>query len=657
MGDEEGSAWIELHSDGSKLPREMERDVKKAAEAVEHDMDDAGDEWGKTASKSMGERLKEEAPGIARKLEEGLRRSKVTTKVRVEYDKDNNVIRRFEETVTTSLRNAFENASQPGGPISKIGMGVADAIGAGFNVSGRSPLIGVFALIIGAVADLIIGLVQLLNAAIAVLFIVPQLLTAIGLQAGVLFIAFQGVGEAIAGAFSAKTPKELEKALIGLEPAARNFVKELLPLKGIFDNIKVIVQQRFFMELAGAMTKLINAFKGNEFIAGLGNIAGALGNIFAQLLAFFSDDTFVSFIKETIKLTVEWLEGFGPSLVDWLTVLFSFFRKLEPFLQFFGEFFTQNFDDWARFFDDLSNNPGFAAWIESAEKGLQSIEDLLFSVTNFVITFLQSLDSAGGQEALQSIIDAVDQLTFFFASEAGQKGLEGIIHFAIFALQATVGLFEAIVFIFASLEAFFEWLGGTAIPAIGDFFDWIGGKILDAAHAIGKWFSDLGSSILGVITNAKNWFGELGTHIKNVFNNILGSLFQAGKNMIQSLIDGILSKLAPLRNAMGSIAQTVRNFWPFSPAKEGPLSGSGDPLKAGQNIVGRLGEGMHMEIPELRATSSAVANNITFGAGAIQQSFQGLPSQTQAAGIGRGVGAGIGDGLLGRDTRLAVRTL
>jgi hypothetical protein len=80
-------------------------------------------------------------------------------------------------------------------------------------------------------------------------------------------------------------------------------------------------------------------------------------------------------------------------------------------------------------------------------------------------------------------------------------------------------------------------------------------------------------------------------------------------------------------------------------------------MLAGREIVNRLGEGMHMEIPQLRAVSSAVANNITFGAGALQQTFQGLPTQTQAAGIGRGIGSGIGDGLLNRDTRLAVRTL
>src|SRR5678815_2038919 len=137
---DEGAAWIELHSDGSKLPAEMERDTKKAAEAVEKDMGEAGDKWGKASSKGMGDRLKEEAPAIARKLEDGLSRAKVTTKVKVVFDKDGNVIRRFEETVTTSLRDAFESASKPGGPILEIGQGIADAIGAGFNVSGKSPL-------------------------------------------------------------------------------------------------------------------------------------------------------------------------------------------------------------------------------------------------------------------------------------------------------------------------------------------------------------------------------------------------------------------------------------------------------------------------------------------------------------------------------------
>ena len=64
-----------------------------------------------------------------------------------------------------------------------------------------------------------------------------------------------------------------------------------------------------------------------------------------------------------------------------------------------------------------------------------------------------------------------------------------------------------------------------------------------------------------------------------------------------------------------------------------------------------------MEIPNLRANTQSVANNITFGAGAIQQNFQGLPTVTQAQNIGAGVGAGISDALTDRDVRLRVRAM
>lgn len=67
--------------------------------------------------------------------------------------------------------------------------------------------------------------------------------------------------------------------------------------------------------------------------------------------------------------------------------------------------------------------------------------------------------------------------------------------------------------------------------------------------------------------------------ISNTFNNIvsflkgLGSTFyQAGKGLIQQIINGIQSMARKVTSTVSNIAGKIRDFLPFSPAKTGPLS-------------------------------------------------------------------------------------
>ncbi len=81
-------------------------------------------------------------------------------------------------------------------------------------------------------------------------------------------------------------------------------------------------------------------------------------------------------------------------------------------------------------------------------------------------------------------------------------------------------------------------------------------------------------------------------------------------------------------------------------------------MNAGATIVDRLATGMEMEAPRITGASETVMSNIVYGPGAIQNSFYGAPpSQSQATGIGTGIGNGISGMLAQRDTRLTVRAM
>jgi TP901 family phage tail tape measure protein len=88
--------------------------------------------------------------------------------------------------------------------------------------------------------------------------------------------------------------------------------------------------------------------------------------------------------------------------------------------------------------------------------------------------------------------------------------------------------------------------------------------------------------------------------IISAIGNIGSLLVNAGKNVINGLINGIESRISALRQKIANAAQTIRDALPFSPAKEGPLSGRGDPTIAGGVIVQMVAEGIRADLPDLR---------------------------------------------------------
>ena len=93
--------------------------------------------------------------------------------------------------------------------------------------------------------------------------------------------------------------------------------------------------------------------------------------------------------------------------------------------------------------------------------------------------------------------------------------------------------------------------------------------------AVNAW-NRLKSSVVSVISNlissAKTKFSSFKTTISSILNNIGNiSLKSAGQKIIRSLVNGIKSMYGKVSNVCRSVATKIRDFFPFSPAKEGPL--------------------------------------------------------------------------------------
>ncbi|USK46350.1 DUF2207 domain-containing protein [Cytobacillus oceanisediminis] len=82
-------------------------------------------------------------------------------------------------------------------------------------------------------------------------------------------------------------------------------------------------------------------------------------------------------------------------------------------------------------------------------------------------------------------------------------------------------------------------------------------------------FEAVRSSIQEKMRAAKDTVREIINNIKDFFNI---DLYHSGRAIIQSAIDGIMSMKRTILSKVEGVVGAVRDFWPFSPAKRGPLS-------------------------------------------------------------------------------------
>ncbi len=678
----EGEAFITVHADTDPFVEEATQGVRRGAERAEKDLKEVGDEWGETLSEGMQDRLTREGPNLAKSVEKGLGKEKVKVPVQVEYDRDSGAVKRSVARVFRDIEEAVEEAAAGGGGggggFGKIGQAFSDAIGAGFNVSGRSPLIGFLIPIIGAIVGLVIAAIQAVNALVAVLVTVPGILASIGIQLGVLMVAFNGVGTAVQGAFAAKNAKELNEAIKGLTPAAQDFVRSLLPLKDFFKSLQFYTQQNFFKALGDDLIPQLLKFQGGRIFAGFQSVATALGTMFHDIGFFFNSDGFAKFLDEVFPRTVTFLEQFGPAFITFLEGLINLANAAMPFMTEVGGVVSMIFKQMGDFFTETAGDPEFQTWLERMRVTLDKVVTLIKVAFVFIGQLMQSIDEAGGNNVIDQISMSLALIGDFLASPVGVKAMEAFINGAIASIQIITGLIIAILAIAGAAQKVGEYIRYSLLGDIGNFFSWLGGKITylwdqivavitdfvnqwrsaasGARQAILNFATNVRDKVAEVISNVIGLVKSVPDRVRAFFSDAKNWLIQAGRNIIQGLIDGVRSMFSDLWNTMKEGAGIIASFVPHSPAKVGPLSGKGDPMLAGQTIITRLAAGMEMEAPALRDASTSATSNITFGPNSIQMRFTGVPSETD----GRAAGSAVAQGIfstMARDTRLAVRTL
>lgn len=122
---------------------------------------------------------------------------------------------------------------------------------------------------------------------------------------------------------------------------------------------------------------------------------------------------------------------------------------------------------------------------------------------------------------------------------------------------------------------------GNVTAALGELRNAAHNKVVDMTNAFLYGFND-------AIRKAGN-FGR--NFVTSIMNGI-GNLYNSGKSVLDSFISGLMEGFDKARNAVSDGIQSVRNFFPFSPAKEGPFSGKGWVTYSGLSIGPAFAKGI-----------------------------------------------------------------
>jgi TP901 family phage tail tape measure protein len=285
-----------------------------------------------------------------------------------------------------------------------------------------------------------------------------------------------------------------------------------------------------------------------------------------------------------IKAIFDWFEAHKQDFVDaW--------NKLVHLVQEAVQWFDDNVISWIR-----ERITEFTAWWKSHSQEISDVWKVVWTIIEFAVKVWWD----GYMKPTLSIIASTWKVVWG-------------------AIKDTVKL------VWGLISGIVTTVMHIIMNTIGVILDLITGKWGKAWQDVKKLVTQGLNDVKNIIVNLASNFGSL--------------LYDAGKNVIQGLINGISSMIGGIGNVMGSITGAISSFLPHSPAKVGPLSGSGSPDIAGRKLGQMVASGLSSSAPEI--TSAAMK------ATAAAQNALKKGQQSLAVGSASFLAAGFTTGALG----------
>lgn len=154
------------------------------------------------------------------------------------------------------------------------------------------------------------------------------------------------------------------------------------------------------------------------------------------------------------------------------------------------------------------------------------------------------------------------------------------------------------------LGAFVSVVGSIAASFPGMFMAVVG-AVPGIIGNIARPFAGLGGRILGFVRN-------IPSQIIGLFAGAGSWLVNSGAALMNGFKQGILNAVESVKSAVKGALQKVRDFFPFSPAKVGPFSGSGYTSVSGEHLMRDFGKAIGAQGAFVRGQVDGVLGSLDF---------------------------------------------
>jgi len=533
--------------------------------------------------------------------------------------------------LSDSLSNGLSGLQEISGKITaSLAQGLIGLAAAGATIAIGLPAAA------GAIVALSSAIITLLPLAVAL----AAPLGALGLVAAALFVGFRDFQDALEGD---------EEALKRLSPSAKSVLNVFNDFKPVLLEIQKAAQEALFFGLADPLRELATTVLPIAKEA-LVEVAQTINGVLVKAVQFFNSQegnqllvTFFDNITEVVKEVARLAPAAGKAIVGIINVgaklgreiLPEIISKLDSIIVKLGQFVESG-----------ALETSFNKAVVFAKQLFEIIKSI-FNITKIVGTaflegFTALIPSDEDKGQLDTFIESLNKMAETLQNPLVQQGIRGI-GTALFLLIAALGLAALAVGLLITALVELPKKLVEIVKSVVDFTNklrekWdqigidVGGFVSNVTTQLsglpsqaGQALSGLGGAVQQAFqaamtaavqalnngrTAAVNAISSIKASITNSINALPAALFQAGKTMISSLASGMLSQLGSVTKSAGAIVSGIKNFFPHSPPKEGPMSGSGYTDESGKVLVQDFASGIVSQAGTSAKAAAKVMQNV-----------------------------------------------
>lgn len=512
-----------------------------------------------------------------------------------------------------ALEAIFDALSQVGFAFSEVFAKVLPLIADAVTII--APVIGDIAVAIGGVLQAVSPLITLVGSLVA--SIGDELANAITsvtpIIGAMVEILKNGLGE---------TLPRIAKAILGIVVAVAPLLLVFADLIGViagqladtFEKIAPLIS-KFVVALGGTLGKVLPKITGAilQLVEGLAPLLPIVADM-AGLIADQLADAFVEIVPILVTVANILVGAIGRELPKLSKAFFELVTKITPLLVPLAQLVAQLVDglipplvkliplivDMAvklagPLIDAISLLvPNFIKIVTVIAEALipviPKLTDAMVQILNAIIPIIPSILELG--LAFLPLVPSFLQLTSALVTLL----LPALIAFITITVKITQWIIE-------------QWLPSLKLLIAVVVAGTSGmSKFATAIHDAFVWLVQWSSHLVGTISG-------LPGKIVGALGDLSGLLFNAGANIIRGLINGIEGMLGRLKATMSNVISSgVRDFLPFSPAKTGPLSGSGSPERSGMRIAEGVADGITKRQSELQRAMASMTSGLALAA-------------------------------------------